>query len=161
MFVFQKLLYGKLFSKLFCVCLPLGKVVNVKYFPVKKILSGQRKTLSSQRKIWLGFQKSVFPFGCVCFPESDFRETTFQIFMCLFAIRKFDQRKTLSSQRKIWLGFQESVFLENLDGKHFPEVVKNLEMSLFADYIIFDPQTFDCYIYFVLNIYFLISSLKI
>jgi hypothetical protein len=46
----------------------------------------------------------------------------------VFAIRKVDQRKTLSSQRKIWLGLQESVFLENLDGKHFPEVVKNLEM---------------------------------
>jgi hypothetical protein len=64
----------------------------------------------------------------------------------LFAIRKVGQWKTLSSQRKIWLGFQESVFLENLGGKHFPEVVKNLEMSLFADYIKFDPQTFDCYI---------------
>jgi hypothetical protein len=37
--------------------------------------------------------------------------------------------------------------LEKLvNGKHFPEVVKNLEMSLFADYIKFDPQTFDCYI---------------
>jgi hypothetical protein len=57
----------------------------------------------------------------------------------LFAIRKFDQRKTLSSQRKIWLGFQESVFLENLSGKHFPEIVKKLEMSLFVDYIKFDP----------------------
>jgi hypothetical protein len=53
----------------------------------------------------------------------------------LFAIRKVGQRKTLFSQRKIWLGFQESAFLKNLDGKHFPEVVKNLEMSLFADYI--------------------------
>jgi len=81
--------------------------------------------------------------------------------MCLFAIRKVGQRKTLSSQRKIWFGFQESVFLENLGRKHFLEVVKNLEMSLFADCIKFDPQTFDCYIYFVLNIYFLISSLKI
>jgi hypothetical protein len=48
-----------------------------------------------------------------------------------------------------------------LGGKHFPEVVKNLKMLLFADYIKFDHQTFDCYIYFVLNIYFLISSLKI
>jgi len=116
----------------------------------RKTISGQRKTLSSQRKIWLGFQESVFPFGCVCFPESfpesGFRETTFQTFLYLFVIRKVGQRKTLSSQRKIWLGFQESVFLENLGGKHFPEVVKNLEMSLFADYIKFDPQTFDCYI---------------
>ena len=128
-------------------------------FAIRK--GGQRKILSSQRKIWLGFQESVFPFGCVCFPESGFRENTFQTFVCLFVIRKVGQRKILSSRRKIWLGFQESVFLENLGRKHFPEVVKNLEMSLFADYIKFDPQTFDCYIYFVLNIYFLISSLKI
>jgi hypothetical protein len=64
----------------------------------------------------------------------------------LFAIRKVGQRKTLSSQRKFWLGFQESVFLKNLGGKHFPEVVKNFEISLFADYIKFDPQIFDCYI---------------
>jgi len=64
-------------------------------------------------------------------PESCFRETTFQTFMCLFAIRKVGQRKTFSSQRKIWLGFHESVFLENLGGKHFPEVVKNLEMSYY------------------------------
>ena len=99
-----------------------------------------------QRKIWFDFQESVFPFGCVCFPESSFRETTFQTFLCLFAIRKVGQRKTLFSQRKIWLGFQESVFLENLGWKNFPEVVKNLKMSLFADYIKFDPQTFDCYI---------------
>jgi hypothetical protein len=81
--------------------------------------------------------------------------------MCLFVIRKIGQRKTLFSQRKIWLGFQESVLLENLDRKHFLKVVKNLEMLLFANYIKFDHQTFDCYIYFVLNIYFLISYLKI
>jgi hypothetical protein len=49
----------------------------------------------------------------------------------LFAIRKVGQRKILFSQRKIWLGFQESVFLENLGGKHFLEVVKNLKMSYY------------------------------
>jgi hypothetical protein len=49
----------------------------------------------------------------------------------LFAIRKVGQWKILLSQRKIWLGLQESVFLENLGGKHFPEVVKNLEMSYY------------------------------
>jgi len=32
---------------------------------------------------------------------------------------------------------------------------------LFADYIKFGPQTFDCYIYIVLNIFFSISSLRI
>jgi hypothetical protein len=31
---------------------------------------------------------------------------------------------------------------------------------LFAGYIKFDPQTFDCYIFFVLNIYFSISSIR-
>jgi len=128
-------------------------------FSIRKV--GQRKTLSSQRKIWLGFQENIFLFGCVCFPESGFRETTFQTFLYLFAFKKVGQWKTLSSQRKIWLDFQESVFLENLGRKHFPEIVKNLEMLLFVDYIKFDPQTFDCYIYFVLNIYFSISSLKI
>ena len=108
--------------------------------------SWSTETLSSQRKIWFGFQESVFPFGCVCFLKSGFRKSTFQTFLCLFAIRKVGQRKTLSSQITIWLGFHESVFLKNLGGKHFPEVVKNLEMSLFADYIKFDPQAFDCYI---------------
>jgi hypothetical protein len=112
----------------------------------RKTFSGQRKTLSNQRKIWFGFQENIFPFGCVCFSESGFRKTTFQTFLCLFVIRKVGQRKTLSSQKKFWLGFQESIFLKNLGGKHFLEVVKNLEMSLFADYIKFDPQTFDCYI---------------
>jgi hypothetical protein len=115
----------------------------------RKTLFGQRKIFSNQRKIWYGFQKSVFPFSCVCFSkilESSFRETTFQTFLCLFAIRKVDQRKTLFNQKKIWLGFQESVFLENLSEKHFLKVVKNLKISLFVDYIKFDPQTFDCYI---------------
>jgi hypothetical protein len=49
---------------------------------------------------------------------------------------KVGQRKTLSSQMKIWIGFQESVFLKNLDGKHFPEVVKNLEMSYYLLFIL-------------------------
>ena len=45
--------------------------------------------------------------------------------------------------------------------KHFSVKIKFRYVILFADYIKFGPQTFDCYIYFVLNIYFLISSLKI
>jgi hypothetical protein len=56
-------------------------------------------------------------------------------------------------------------------GKCFPEKCGRKTLSgscekfrnviLFADYIKFSPQIFDCYIYFVLNIYFSISSLKI
>jgi len=125
----------------------LENLVNVKHFSVnEKHFPVNGKHFSVKEKFDLVSRKVFFPFGCVCFLESDFREIIFQTFLCLFAIRKVGQRKTLSSQRKIWLGFQESVLLKNLSEKHFPEVVKNLEMSLFADYIKFDPQTFDCYI---------------
>ena len=48
---------------------------------------------------------------------------------------KVGQRKILSSQMKIWIGFQESIFLENLGGKHFLEVVKNLKMSYYLLFI--------------------------
>jgi hypothetical protein len=72
-----------------------------------------KNTFESKKNLVL-FPGKCFPFGCVCFPESGFRKTTFQTFLYLFAIRKVGQRKTLSSQRKIWLGFQESVFLKNL-----------------------------------------------
>jgi hypothetical protein len=63
--------------------------------------------------------------------ESDFLKITFQNLLYLFVIRKVGQRKTLSSQRKIWFSFQESVFPFILGEKHFPEVVKNFEMSYY------------------------------
>jgi hypothetical protein len=106
MFVSRKIVFGKSFSKLSCVCLPLGKVVSGKHFPVKE-------------KFDLVSRKVFFLLIVFVFLESGFRKITFQTFMYLFAIRKVGQRKTLSSQRKIWLGFQESVFLKNLGGKHF------------------------------------------
>ena len=135
---FPSLFYS--LSKLFCICLPLGRLVNGKHFPVNE------KHFPVKEKFGLVSRKVFSLLAVCCFLESGFRETTFQTFLCLFAIRKVGQRKTLFNQRKIWLGFQESVFLKNLGGKHFPEVVKNLEMSLFVNYIKFDPQTFDCYI---------------
>jgi hypothetical protein len=85
----------------------------------------------------------------------------------MFVSRKVVSRKPFSKLSCIYLPLEKLVngkhfpVLENLGRKHFPEVVKNLEMSLFANYIKFDPQTFDCYIYFVLNIYFSTSFLKI
>jgi hypothetical protein len=67
--------------------------------------------------------------------------------------------------------FQSKENLAWFPGKCFPGKFgrKTLSRScekfrnviLFADYIKFGPHTFDCYIYFVLNIYFSISSLKI
>jgi hypothetical protein len=97
-FVSRKLVSGKPLSKLFCVCLPLEKLINRKHFPIKE-------------KFGLVFRK-VFSF--------------------------YFGRKTLSGSC---------------------EKIRNV--ILFVDYIKFDPQTFDCYIYFVLNICFLILSLRI
>jgi hypothetical protein len=67
--------------------------------------------------------------------------------------------------------FQLKKNLAWFSGKCFPRKFGRKTLSescekfrnviLFADYIKFGPQTFDCYIYFVLNIYFSISSLKI
>jgi hypothetical protein len=55
--------------------------------------------------------------GHVCFLDFTFRETTFQTFLCLFAIRKVGQRKTLSGQRKTFSS-QRKHF--SVNGKHFP-----------------------------------------
>jgi len=81
MFVFQKVVSGKPLSKLFCICLPLEKLVNEKHFPVNgKYFSVNRKHFSIKWKFGLVFRK---------------------------------------------------VFSFILGGKHFPEVVKKLEMSYY------------------------------
>ena len=97
-FVFWKVVSGKPLFKFSCVCLPLEKLVNGKYFPIKE-------------KFGLVFRK-VFFF--------------------------YYGRKTLSGSCE-----------------------KFRNVILFADYIKFGPQTFDYYIYFVLNIFFSISSIRI
>jgi len=85
-----KIIFRKLFSKLFYVCLLLEKLVNEKHFPVKG------------------------KFGLV----------SRKVFSVYF------ERKTLS---------------ENC------EKIRNV--ILFADYIKFSPQTFDCYIYILFWIF--------
>jgi len=98
MFVSRKLDFEKLLSKLSYVCLPLGKLVNGKYFPVNG-------------KFGLVFRKVFFFY---------FGQKTF-----------------------------------------FRSCEKFRNFILFVDYIKFSPQTFNYYIYFVLNICFSISSLRI
>jgi len=90
-FVWWKMVSRKPFSKLSCVCLSLGKLVNEKHFLVK-----EKFDLVS---------KKVFSFY-------------------------FGWKKLSGSCEK------------------FRNII------LFVDYIKFGPQTFDCYIYFVLNIFF-------
>jgi hypothetical protein len=96
-------------------------------FAIRKV--GQRKTLSGQRKYFPVKEK----FGL------DYRKV-FSL-LAVFVFRKVVSGKPLSKLSCVCLPLEKLV-----NGKHFPEVVKNLEMSLFADYIKFDPQTFDCYI---------------
>jgi hypothetical protein len=97
----------------------------------------------------------------------------------VFVFRKVVSGKPLSKLYCVCLLLEKLV-----NGKHFPvkgkfglvfrkvfsfyferktlsgSCEKFRNVILFADYIKFGPQTFDCYIYFVLNIFFLISSLK-
>jgi hypothetical protein len=67
------------------------------------------------------------------FLASGFLETIFQIFLCLFIIRKVGQRKTLSGQRKIFYSQRKigKRFPFILGEKHFLKVVKNLEISYY------------------------------
>jgi hypothetical protein len=64
----------------------------------------------SLNNVYISHEVIVINLGHVCFPEFTFRETSFQTFLCLFAIKKVGQRKTLSSQRKYF----------SVNGKHFP-----------------------------------------
>jgi hypothetical protein len=62
-------------------------------------------------------------------------------FLPLFVFQKVIFGKPLSKLSCVCLPLEKLV-----NEKHFPEVVKNLEILLFAEYIKFDPQIFDCYI---------------
>ena len=70
MFVFRKVIFEKLLSKLFCVCLLLEKLVNRKHFPVKgKFGLVSRKVFFLLavfvfRKVISG--KSFSKLSCVC-----------------------------------------------------------------------------------------------
>jgi len=92
-----RLFIEKSLSKLSCVCLLLGKLVNGKHFHVKG-------------KFSLIFRK-VFSF--------------------------YFEQKTLSKSYE-----------------------KFRNIILFADYVKFDPKTFDCYIFYLNIFFFSISSLK-
>jgi hypothetical protein len=73
----------------------------------------------------------------------------------------FRSTKILSDQWKFGLVSRKvfSFYFERKTLSGSCEKIRNV--ILFADYIKFDVQTFDCYIYFVLNICFSISSIRI
>ena len=97
---FRKVVSEKPFSKLSCVCLSLGKLVNEKHFPINGKhfpVNGKHFPVNfSQRKIWLGFQESVFP-------------------LAVFVFRKVVFEKSLSKLSCVCLPLEKLV-----NGKHFP-----------------------------------------
>ena len=84
----------------------------------------------------------------------------FKIFLCLFIIRKINQRKTLSNKKIFDLIFRK-VFSFDFERKTlFRNYKKIRNVILFADYIKFDPQTFDCYILYFESLFFQFHPLE-
>jgi hypothetical protein len=104
MFVFRKVVYGKPLSKLSCVYLSLGKVVNGKHFPVngshfpvkEKHFPVNRKHFPVKEKFDLVFRKMFF-------------------LLAVFVFRKVVSRKTLSKLSCVCLPLEKLV-----NGKYFP-----------------------------------------
>jgi len=71
-------------SKLFLYLFIIKKNISQQ----KKIFFQLIKNIFQSKKFSLIFKKYIFSFDCVFFPESNFQKTTFQTFLCLFAIRK-------------------------------------------------------------------------
>jgi hypothetical protein len=83
-----------------------------------------------------------------------FKKLFSKLFCVYLLLEKLVNGKYFTVKEKFGL-VSKKIFSFYFGQKHFPEVMKNFgNVILFADYIKFDPQTFDCYIYFVLNIFF-------
>jgi hypothetical protein len=105
---------------------------------------------------WKPFKLASFDFS-----ESPFvlLGVTFPNFLCLFDFKKIDNENYFLINKKFSLIFRK-IFSFYFGWKIlFISCEKFRNIILFADYIKFDPQTFDCYIFCL--IFFLISSLKI
>jgi len=104
MFVSRNSLSGKSLSKLSCVCLSLGKLVNGKHFPVnRKHFASQRKHFPVNRKHFPVKEK----FGLV------FRKV-FSL-LAVFVFRKVVSGKPFSKLSCVCLPLEKLV-----NGKHFP-----------------------------------------
>jgi len=95
MFVFRNSLSGKSLSKLSCVCLPLGKLVDGKHFPVNgnTFRSTDNTFQSKKNLVW---------FPGKCFPV-------------VFVFRKVVSGKPISKLSCVCLPLEKLV-----NGKHFP-----------------------------------------
>jgi len=101
-FVFWKVISGKPLSKLYCVCLPLEKLVNGKHFPVQSTENTFQSTKNTFQST-----KTLFEFGLV------FRKV-FSL-LAVFVFRKVISGKPLSKLYCVCLPLEKLV-----NGKHFP-----------------------------------------
>ncbi|KAL9338253.1 hypothetical protein Peur_070022 [Populus x canadensis] len=107
MFVSRNLLSGKSLSKLSCVCLLLGKLVNGKHFPVNgKHFPVNGNTFRSTENTFQSTE-TLFEFGLV------FRKV-FSL-LAVFVFRKVISGKPLSKLSCVCLPLEKLV-----NGKHFP-----------------------------------------
>jgi len=119
MFVFWNSLFRKSLSKLFCVCLPLEKLVNRKHFPVNgKHFPVNRNTFRSTKNIFQS-KKNLVWFPGKCFP----------FWLCLFSGKwfpgnHFPNFPVFVCHYKSWSTentFQSKENLAWFSGKCFPE----------------------------------------
>jgi len=95
------------------------------------------------------------------FSETSFRKLLFKFFYIYLLLEKLVNEKYFPIKGKFGLVFRK-VFSFNSGQKTFSESCEKFRnVILFTDYIKFGLQTFDCYIYFDLNICFSISSIRI
>jgi hypothetical protein len=91
--------------------------------------------------------------SCVGFPESNFMKIIFQTCVCL-SLKKLVNRKHFPVKEKFSLVSRKVCFFYFEWNTLSESCEKFRNIILFADYIKFDPQTFDCYIYFVFEYLF-------
>jgi hypothetical protein len=112
----------------------------------KKYFLFNENTFWSTEKFSLVFRKIFSLLAVFVFRKVVSGKSLFKLSCVYLLLEKLVNGKHFPVKGKFGLVFRKVFSWKNLGGKNFPEVVKNLEMSLFADYIKFDPQTFDCYI---------------
>jgi len=90
-----------------------------------------------------------------------FKKLLFKLSCVYLSLEKLVNEKHFPVKEKFDLVFRKVFSFYFRRKTLFGSFEKFRNIILFADYIKFGPQTFDCYIYIVLNIFFSISSLRI
>jgi len=109
MFVFRKIVSGKPFSKLSCICLPLGKLVNGKHFlvngkhfPVNRNTFRSTKNTFQSKKNLVWFSGKYFPFWLYLFSGKSFPGNhfpNFLVFVCHY--KSWSTKNTFQSKKNL------------------------------------------------------------